>query len=394
MKEIVLCGFTGSINRGTEAIAKSTADLFLKFNKKVELSTYNLEKDKKLGLKEFEKVIGYTDINDIKKNNILKYIYVEFQDKILKNHYHIYKAIQENILNELKNGIALNIGGDIYCYKEIPYTSYALNKYTSKNNIPNFFWGCSIEEDNVDDEMLKDLNRYNLIFPREILSYETLIKKGISKDKIFKMCDPAFALESEQVELPKIFNENKVIGINISPLVIKSGDSEIIWQNIYNVIDYIIKETKYDIALIPHVYDNESQDVSINKIIFEKYKNTNRIVPIEGEYNCRQIKYIISKCSFMIAARTHASIAAYSSEIPTLVIGYSVKSKGIATDLFGTYENYVIPAQNIKNNDEILEAFKWIMKKENEIKENLREKLPDYKKLAIEATKKIIEYCK
>lgn len=48
MKKVVLCGHTGSINRGSEAIIKSTADLLNKQSIKVILATHELEQDKKM----------------------------------------------------------------------------------------------------------------------------------------------------------------------------------------------------------------------------------------------------------------------------------------------------------------------------------------------------------
>ena len=54
-----------------------------------------------------------------------------------------------------------------------------------------------------------------------------------------------------------------------------------------------------------------------------------------------------------IGARTHSTIAAYSSGVPTLVVGYSVKAKGIAKDLFGTEENYVLPVQALKEENNL-----------------------------------------
>lgn len=63
-------------------------------------------------------------------------------------------------------------------------------------------------------------------------------------------------------------------------------------------------------------------------LILKKLKdqfNDSRISIIDKEYNCEQLKYIISRCRFFVGARTHATIAAYSSEIPTLVLGYSIK---------------------------------------------------------------------
>ena len=70
----------------------------------------------------------------------------------------------------------------------------------------------------------------------------------------------------------------------------------------------------------------------------------------------------------MLVARTHASIAAYSEQVPTLVVGYSVKARGIAKDLFGTDENYVIPVQSFKQNRDLLDSFRWLMLQEDNIR--------------------------
>ena len=85
----------------------------------------------------------------------------------------------------------------------------------------------------------------------------------------------------------------------------------------------------------------------------------------------------------MIAARTHASIAAYSTCVPTLVLGYSVKSLGIATDIFGTADNYVLPVDKIKENNEILKAFVWLQDNETMIRGRYKKVMPSYIKKAL-----------
>ena len=62
-----------------------------------------------------------------------------------------------------------------------------------------------------------------------------------------------------------------------------------------------------------------------------------------------------------MGARTHSTIAAYSSDVPTLVIGYSVKSRGIATDLFGSYENYCLPVQELSEPEALIKGYEWII---------------------------------
>ena len=114
------------------------------------------------------------------------------------------------------------------------------------------------------------------------------------------------------------------------------------------------------------------------KYLYEKYKRTKRIILLEDQ-NCEKLKGVISKCRFFIGARTHSTIAAYSSFVPTLVVGYSVKAKGIAKDLFGTYENYVIPVQSFEDENRLLNSIKWLMDNEKEIKEYLENYIPVYK---------------
>ena len=60
--------------------------------------------------------------------------------------------------------------------------------------------------------------------------------------------------------------------------------------------------------------------------------------------NAAQLKYLVAQCALLVCTRTHASIAGYSSGVPTLVVGYSIKSLGIARDL--NMEDWVLPLKN------------------------------------------------
>lgn len=85
-----------------------------------------------------------------------------------------------------------------------------------------------------------------------------------------------------------------------------------------------------------------------------------------------QLKDCIARCSFFIGARTHATIAAYSSCVPTLAVGYSVKAKGIATDLFGTEKNYVLPVQEIHSETDLAKTSRYLFDHGPIISEHLK----------------------
>ena len=136
--------------------------------------------------------------------------------------------------------------------------------------------------------------------------------------------------------------------------------------------------------LIPHVIcEDNNDDRKPSKFLYDKFKDTNRVVLIEDD-NCEVLKGYISRCRFFIGARTHSTIAAYSTCVPTLVIGYSVKAKGIAKDIFGTYKNYVLPVQSLSNKDDLINAFEWMKNNEDDIRKHLNKFMPGYKEKALQ----------
>ena len=110
----------------------------------------------------------------------------------------------------------------------------------------------------------------------------------------------------------------------------------------------------------------------------EDFEGDNRIHMLP-EMGCEELKYYVSKRSFVVCARTHISIAAYSLGIPTLVIGYSIKSRGIAKDLFGKIEGYTLAATDIISENEVLSQFVKLYAIKDVINRQLLNKVEQYK---------------
>jgi len=379
---IYLCGHTGSINRGCEAIVRSTIALLESSNKYSEpiLCTFNYSEDKRVNLDNICKLIEY---KLIPKNSIVHYIGAILY-RICRNDIFRQTIVQKSIFSNIKNeDIILQIGGDTYCYGK-PFIQYATNILAKNKNIKTVLWSCSIEK--IDEEMLEDLRHYSHIFPRESLTYNNLINAGLDSNKITLTVDSAFDLESNESEFSlKMINRN-FVGINISPLVMGlASKTDIVIKNVENLIEYILKNTSLEIIFIPHVYDIGFQDSIPLKQLYDKFKMSKRVEIVEDYLNAKELKGIISKCRFFIGARTHATIAAYSSLVPTIVLGYSIKSRGIANDLFGYHDRYVIETQKLKTDFEILESFKMLIENEYQIKEILKSKMSKFKTLLKES---------
>lgn len=377
LQNIILYGHGGSGNHGCEAIVRSTGKILSK--KTLHLMSSNITEDIKYGVDAI--VLPYSTKNYIKKS--WHFIKAYLKLKLFKEYIHIDLLPYSDYLRQSKDRyeLALSIGGDNYCYGDTTIYQH-LNKLYNKNNIKTAFVGCSIEPNTINQlSMLDDLRRYSLIIARESLTYDALIKNGLSNVKLLP--DPAFQLDQIRLSLPSGFIENNMVGINISPYVIKcEKNNNITLRNYEKLIEYIIYSTDMSIALIPHVVWIHSDDREPLKILYNKYKNTGRVVALD-DYNCMELKGFIARCRFMIAARTHASIAAYSTCVPTLVVGYSVKAKGIAKDIFGTFENYVLPVQALSNEDDLQKAFKWLYENEITIKTHLNSTMPKYREEAL-----------
>ena len=381
MKKFFLYGHNGSGNHGCEAIVRSTCKILREEFGDVDitLASGNIDEDRKY---ELDKVTNLVD----EKNNVSKlslpYINAYLNLKLKKDGLEAEKlAYRKTFYSIDKETIAFSIGGDNYCYPGYERFTMLHNMLREKN-IKTVLWGCSVEPSKINDFMKDDLVNYDLIIARETLTYDALKNIGANV-KLYP--DPAFQLERIEKELPKNFKENNTVGINISPMVINNETTEgITIENYTELIKYILENTDMNIALIPHViWEDNNDDRKPSKFLYDKFKDTNRVVLIEDD-NCEVLKGYISRCRFFIGARTHSTIAAYSTCIPTLVIGYSIKAKGIAKDIFGNYENYVLPVQSLLNKDDLINAFEWMKDNEDAIRKHLHEFMPRYKEKALQ----------
>ena len=270
---------------------------------------------------------------------------------------------------------------------------YSLTEMIKKDNVTKILlYDCSIDKNNIDSQLVKELNYFDAISARDMTSYQN-IKSVYDKDNLHYFPDPAFTIDKEVTDLKLKTIDSNTVGLNVSNLIVGETGSakyELIFNSCCKLIEYITQKTNMWVVLIPHVMNNA--DLLVLQKLYNKYKVTGKVILINNEkLNAKQLKYIISKCRFFVGARTHATIAAYSSCVPTLVLGYSIKSVGIARDLFGTEENFVLPVSKLKTEHDLVNGFKWLRVNEDKVRNHLIEVMPEYIEKAWEATDLIKE---
>lgn len=375
MKKYLLYGHGGSENHGCEALVRTTVSLLNTTKGNIVLSSYGPEMDYKYHIDDICQIKQRGAKKLTSKFNIdfLK-AYVDL--KIKKNFQALDDLYELNALGVKKGDVAVSIGGDNYCY-DITQILEKENKLYQNGGLKTVLWGCSIESELLENEQIaQDIKKFDLITARESISYEAI--RQINPNT-FLVCDSAFILEKKELPLPDEFENCDFVGINSSPMIEENENSVgIARENYCKLIEKILNDTDLKILLIPHVVWKQSDDRVVLQDLYDKYSDSGRIYLIK-DCNCEELKGYISRCRFFIGARTHATIAAYSTGVPTLVVGYSVKSRGIARDLFGTDENYVIPVQSLTDTYTLANAFEWMLYNEQNIKKTLDEVLPEYK---------------
>lgn len=370
---ISLYAHGGSANHGCEALVRSTIKLIGISKHIFTLLSEAPEEDFKYGIDEIARIESSHDTLSEGWRGALYRIKM----KMTNDQRVYYKNIYRNFIK--KSGdtdLAIAIGGDNYCYRGFAERFGVLNDMFVSHKVPCVLWGCSIDSYRIDSRLIDYLKQYHLITVRETVTYNALKEAGLKN--IYFVPDTAFVLDKIECEFPDDFMASDVVGINCSPLISTYEKNKgITLANYEYLLEFILRHTAYSIALIPHVVWTHNDDRSVLKILYEKYKQSGRIIMIK-DGNAMLLKGYISQCRFLIAARTHASIAGYSTQVPTLVVGYSVKSVGIASDLFGTPKNYVFPVNLLSRKEELAEAFVWLMDNEEKIRNHYAQNLSKY----------------
>lgn len=373
MKRVSFYYHGGSANHGCEAIVRASAKIL---NMPATLWSTMPDSDLAYGLNDL------ADIHEDKKQDLtgMKLLRFKVHHKLTGSDYLYTKFAHESFFSAIQSGDTyLSIGGDNYCYAGKDILGH-YNQIIHEKGGKTVFWGCSFEPSEMDAATAKDIARYDLITARESISYETL--KAVNPNTIL-VADPAFVLDSVELPLPEGWKEGNTIGINASPLIMQCAkDGGVAYEAYCRLIERILDTTDATIALIPHVVIENSDDRIPLRSLYEKFASTGRVVLVE-DHNCCELKGYISRCRMFIGARTHATIAAYSTCVPTLVLGYSVKSKGIARDIFGTEEHYVLPVQELRNPDELANGFDWLSANETTVRDHLIKTMPEYKARAL-----------
>ncbi len=255
-----------------------------------------------------------------------------------------------------KTKAVFSVGGDNYSLDYgVPKLFTDLDDVVLGKEKPLIIWGASVgpfsKMPEYEKFMAEHLKSVTAIFARETRTIEYLDSIGV-RDNVSLMVDPAFFMEA--VEPP---DDQKpcilpgTIGLNLSPLMAGYVTDRNLpeWIKLSTRILTLVREkTGRPVLLIPHVVSPHSNDHAFLREVLRLYgKNDLEVRLLAPNFNAAQTKWIISQCDVLAAARTHATIAGFSSKIPTVSFAYSLKAQGLNRDIFGNEDKYLLNPKTI-----------------------------------------------
>ncbi len=315
------------------------------------------------------------DIEHVKMNRMPHAPIFSFLNRVLWKIYKAFPAprreyIYGQILKQISQAEAvLSVGGDNYSFDYntlLNFTDLDDLVQSKKNKL--IIWGASIGPFTAHPEqeayMAEHLSRQTAVFARETKTTRYL--QGLSKKiKVHKSVDPAFAMEPQEPLDSKDYPFlNESIGLNFAPLMahyVCGGDLEKYRLICIEILKVLVENFDRPLLLVPHVidlYDERNDDFHFLKSISEAVKSP-RVTLLPVKYNAAQTKWFISRCFIFAGARMHSTIAAFSTGVPTLSFGYSVKAEGLNEDIYG-HLLYCIRSEDFSK-EKVLLAFQKLI---------------------------------
>lgn len=380
MNKVLLIGIGGTYNYGCEAIVRGTVSILRSRWPDIEivLATPRPEDDGNR--------LSDCGINFLPRN-FNRYSLPNLTRKVLSIAGIDWQPCMDD-LSLLKDVDAVfSIGGDIYTLNERNGFNATLAKFGNavmQRGVPYILWGASVgpfsKKPRAEIFYSKHLKGITGIVAREEDTITYLRSIGVV-DNVFSVPDPAFSVAPGIV---KVWNDNPKrpkIGINLSPLSVRhlGLTAEATIKSHAKAIERIILSCDAEIILLPHVVcafnpiDDDLAYLSKVRDAIPEWTRKN-VSLVDNDPGFIGLKKTLVGCDVVVAARMHCAINAMTAHVPTLLLSYSQKSKGMAEFVYGE-RSLVISLDRF---DELyIEAeIKNVLNKKEDIHLLLRQKIP------------------
>lgn len=214
--------------------------------------------------------------------------------------------------------------------------------------------------DRLTGPILRHLRHYGTVTVPDRRTLQLLRDAGIEK-KIRPGPDLSCLVERRIRPLQGAFRRD-TLGLCLSR-------SPLPYEAYCKLIQYILLETSFEIAIIPY----DSTDHSLLLALERQFRDSGRI-RLRAPGSSMELRGDISLCRMVVGMG--GALAAWSCAVPALCLGAGGRSVGIGMDLFGQWPETVVPFRELSNPEALTDRFRRFLGLEPVFRRQLEQSLP------------------
>lgn len=254
--------------------------------------------------------------------------------------------------------VVLSVGGDLYTMNtagSIPRGLMAFGEVASKHGKKYVLWGASVgpfsSNPAAEALIIGHLRRMTHTTVRESFSLLYLQEHGVRNCSLFP--DPAFFVAPEMVRDPVRDGVNKILGVNLSPLSLRYAglDLDLELGRQADALVALVEKFGLSLKLLPHVVCSDSEGDDDLRYLRKLHallssRLGGRVEIVDNDPGFVGIKRHLLGCDALIATRMHCAVNALSAAVPTILLSYSAKAKGMSDFVYGS-QDYCVPVNEL-----------------------------------------------
>ncbi len=314
-----------------------------------------------------------------------------------------YKHVHSVALKAMQEcDCALQVGGDNYTLDYgVPDYLLRLDDVLLATGKPLILWGASVgpfsRMPSVERRLAKHLRRLTLILARESKTIAYLASIGVQQN-VRCVADPAFCMTAVKPRLDDhlaAFLLQRPVGLNLSAFAGKfttTHDPRSWLENARACVDRLLAAGLGPVLLVPHVFKESNDDHRFLLQVMEGLpRQQAQLAILPRNLNAAELKWVIGQTRLFAGARMHSTIAALSSCVPTLSLGYSMKASGVSEDIFG-HPRWLLSVDEL-NPDSLSDRMAEMERNRMELEKHLRQTIPEVQRRSRLAASFVLEAC-
>ena len=242
----------------------------------------------------------------------------------------------------------------------------------SKKGVRPILWGWTAREPALSRKTVRALSGCEAVVVMDSRSLEILRHGGLGK-KARLGPDLSFLVERRIRPLRGAFRQDTV-GLCLSPGCCPfEGVDGLLYHSYCGLIRFLLEETAFQIALIPYCVKERRNDLLLMAALERQFRGRGRIF-LREDGDCRCLRGDISLCRCVVGAS--GAVAAWSCGVPALCLGANGRSMGLAGELFGSWQEAVVPIGSLKDERDLTDRFRFFLSYEDRQRRTLERAVP------------------